>query len=332
MAAPAQPPLSQSVSCSNCGATAGFVLRHQAADPGKQGPAVRVVSCSECGLIFLNPQYTESAYRDFYSNHYYRDLPSQVLERNRIELGNSYLRHYKDVFSRFARDLQSQDRILDIGSGHGTWLSLLFRFGKSITEGNVTALEPSSQACDQLRRLFPTIDVVQDVLSSARLLTGPFDAIMCGALIEHLSDPLDGLVEMNRLLKPGGRLFLVTPSAESRSFRYGLNRFFKFVHTSYFTEPTLASMLTKSGFEIAQSRTDPGNDLGMLWCPTILLIARKARSVTRPERSVTTSDRSNAAAVEALFATARGERSVPRWQTLLLKLPRAAYRITMPNL
>jgi ubiquinone/menaquinone biosynthesis C-methylase UbiE len=250
-----------------------------------------------------------------------------------MELGNSYLRHYKDVFSLFARDLQSGDRILDIGSGHGTWLCLLFRFAKSISQGNVSALEPSTQACAKLRGRFPAINVVQGVLSSARLPNDEFDAIVCGALIEHLTDPLAGLVEMNRLLKPGGRLFLVTPSAEPRSFRYGLNRFFKFVHTTYFTERTLASMLAKSGFEIAHSRIDPGNDLGMLWCPTILLIARKVRSVKLPARALDDADRANASAVEALFATARdAERSVPRWQALLLKVPRAAYRMTMPKL
>src|SRR5688572_4555849 len=123
----AQPPLTRPVSCSSCGAATGFVNRHEAPNSYQRDSALRVVSCSACGLIFLNPQYTESAYTDFYSSHYYRDLPADVLERNRIELGNSYLRHYQDVFSLFARDLQSRDRILDLGSGHGTWLSLLFR-------------------------------------------------------------------------------------------------------------------------------------------------------------------------------------------------------------
>ena len=329
----ALPPSTQYVSCSSCGAANGFVVRHEAANSYERDSRLKVVSCSACGLIFLNPQYTERAYTDFYASHYYRDLPVHVLDRNRIELGNSYLRHYQDIFSLFARDLQPQHRVLDIGSGHGTWLRLLFRFAVSISPGNVTALEPSSEACDTLRRHFPAIEVVQDVLSSARLPSGVFDSVMCGALIEHLTDPLEGLVEMNRLLRPGGRLFLVTPSAEPRSFRHGLNRFFKFVHTTYFTESTLASMLAKSGFEIAHSRIDPGNDLGMLWCPTILLVARKLRSVTPPVTSVSAADRANATAVGALFAIAHdAERPHPPWRTPLLKVARAAYRITMPSL
>jgi SAM-dependent methyltransferase len=329
----ASPPSTQYVKCSSCGAASGFVVRHEAANSYERDSRLKVVSCSACGLIFLNPQYTQRAYTDFYASHYYRDVPEDVLDRNRIELGNSYLRHYQDIFSLFARDLQPRDRVLDIGSGHGTWLRLLFRFAASIRPENVTALEPSSEACDTLRQQFPAIDVVQDVLSSARLPGGVFDAILCGALIEHLTDPLQGLVEMNHLLRPGGRLFLVTPSTEPRSFRYGLDRFFKFVHTTYFTESTLASMLAKSGFEIAHSRTDPGNDLGMLWCPTILLIARKVRSVTPPVRSFIASDKANATAVETLFTTARAtERILPRWRAPLLKVARAAYRITMPSL
>ena len=294
---------------------------------------LRVVTCPVCGLIFVNPQYSEAAYADFYSSSYYRDVAENELQRNRAELGNSYLRHYKDVLGSFAEGLKGSDRILDIGSGYGTWLRLLFRFSKVIDHRNVTALEPSSDACNTLRRRFPEIAVVQEVLSSAGLTPASFDAIICGALIEHLTDPLEGLVEMNRLLTNGGRLLLVTPSAEPRSFRFGLNRFFKFVHTTYFTAGTLTSMLEKAGFEVVRSRIDRGNDLGMLWCPTILLVARKARPVDAAARSVSVADEKNAVTTAALFENCdEAEVTTPHWRALLMKIPRAAYRYSMPRL
>jgi SAM-dependent methyltransferase len=325
--------LTRQIGCPSCGTFSDFTVRHLAPNTYQQDVPLTVVSCNRCGLVFLNPQYTDAAYLDFYSHSYYQDVPAGALEKNRAELGNAYLRHYQDAFSAFARALTASDRVLDVGSGHGTWLKLLFRFADTLDPRNVTALEPSTGACATLRRRFPAIEVVQDVLPSAKVPKGRFDAVICGALIEHLTDPLEGLVEMNGLLAERGRLFLVTPSAEPRSFRYGMNRFFKFVHTTYFTTATLDSVLRKAGFEIVQCRVDPGNDFGILWCPTILLTARKARPVQTTVRSPTDPDAANAAATAELFAghvDTRVESS--RWRALRLQLARARYRITMPRL
>jgi SAM-dependent methyltransferase len=326
-------PLRRHIGCPSCGTSSDFTVRHLAPNTYEQDVPLTVVSCNRCGLVFLNPQYTEAAYMDFYSNRYYQDVPARTLEKSRAELGNAYLRHYQDAFSAFARELTASDRVLDVGSGHGTWLKLLFRFAGTLDPRKVTALEPSTEACATLRRRFPAIDVVQDVLPSAKLPKGRFDAVICGALIEHLTDPFEGLVEMNGLLAERGRLFLVTPSAEPRSFRYGMNRFFKFVHTTYFTTAALDSVLHKAGFEVLHCRVDPGNDFGILWCPTILLTAGKVRPVPATVRSLTDADTANAAATAELFAGrvhTRVESS--RWQSLRLQLARAHYRLTMPRL
>jgi SAM-dependent methyltransferase len=325
--------LTRPIGCPSCGTVSDFTVRHLAPNTYQQEVPLTVVSCNRCGLVFLNPQYTEAAYMGFYSNDYYQDVPAGTLEKNRAELGNAYLRHYQDAFAAFARALTAADRVLDVGSGHGTWLKLLFRFAGVLDSRNVTALEPSTDACATLRRCFPAIEVVQDALPSAKLPKGRFNAVICGALIEHLTDPLEGLVELNGLLAERGRLFLVTPSAEPRSFRYGMNRFFKFVHTTYFTTATLDSVLRKAGFEVVQCRVDPGNDFGILWCPTILLTARKVRPVHMTVRSSTAADAANAAATAELFAgriDTRVESSL--WRTLRLRLARAHYRITMPRL
>jgi SAM-dependent methyltransferase len=320
------------IDCPSCGASTGFAVRHLAINTYRNDSPLRVVSCARCGLVFLNPQYTDEAYADFYAGKYYQSVSAERLERNRTELANSYLRHYQDVLEVFANSLRREDRILDVGSGHGTWLNLLFRFAPGVDRGNVTALEPSSEACGVLRRRFPDIRVLEDVLSHRRS-EAKFDAIVCGALIEHLTDPHQGLVDMNGMLKTGGRLLLVTPSMEPRSFRFGLDRFFKFVHTAYFTTSTLESVLAKAGFAISHCRVDAGTDLGMLWCPTILLVASKVRDVEGPHRVATKMDTANAAATAALFATRReAEVAMPLWRSLLLKVPRAAYRITMPQL
>jgi SAM-dependent methyltransferase len=57
---------------------------------------------------------------------------------------------------------------------------------------------------------FPNVDVVAD----AHLLpyaNASVDAICCAAVIEHLSDPIQAVKEMYRVLKPGGTVFADTP-------------------------------------------------------------------------------------------------------------------------
>jgi SAM-dependent methyltransferase len=40
--------------------------------------------------------------------------------------------------------------------------------------------------------------------------TASFDCITCGYVLEHLPDPRPGLAEIARILRPGGRLLLLT--------------------------------------------------------------------------------------------------------------------------
>jgi SAM-dependent methyltransferase len=321
------------IHCPGCGASHSFVTRYRDETAYEGDAPMTVVSCEACGLVFLNPQPTEEAYSEFYASSYYGNLSPKQLERNRAELARAYLRHYDDLLARFAEPITPETTLLDVGSGHGTWLTLLARFAKQLDWRRVTALEPSRLACEALQRLRPDLNIVGDMLSSCRLPAGAFDAVMCGALIEHLTDPLDGLAAISRLLKPRGTLLLATPSLEPRSLRYGYSRFFKFVHTIYFTRETLESMLQKSGFQATYCRVDPGYDVSMLWCPTILLIARKTAPVERPAQHATARNRANAAATAALFVdNPDSSKRLSAWRRMMLKASRAAYLATSPRL
>ncbi|MCS6848834.1 MAG: class I SAM-dependent methyltransferase [Anaerolineae bacterium] len=55
-----------------------------------------------------------------------------------------------------------------------------------------------------------------DVITSLSRLPFPdatFDAVLSTQTLEHLDDPLAGMYEMHRILKPGGKLFLTAPMA-----------------------------------------------------------------------------------------------------------------------
>jgi ubiquinone/menaquinone biosynthesis C-methylase UbiE len=64
------------------------------------------------------------------------------------------------------------------------------------------------RARNRLKSSVPTF-VTAD-LSSLPFADAAFDGITCGYVLEHLPDPRMGLAELARVLKKGGRMFLLT--------------------------------------------------------------------------------------------------------------------------
>lgn len=83
-----------------------------------------------------------------------------------------------------------------------------------------------------------------------------FDVVFAGELIEHLVNFEAFLVAARRHLKPGGKLVLTTPNAFCASnfvYRFGFSVRVHEEHTCWFCEDTLATLVTRCGFEVIQT-------------------------------------------------------------------------------
>jgi SAM-dependent methyltransferase len=112
------------------------------------------------------------------------------------------------------------------------------------------------------------------MLDDSEYPDGYFDCILSSALIEHFTDPLCALLRLNQIMRSGGHLMLLTPNLDVHSFARGPANFFKFVHTFYYTQDTLTSLLHKSGFEV--EHLDNHYDPAFTWYSFIVVVARKA--------------------------------------------------------
>jgi SAM-dependent methyltransferase len=212
-----------------------------------RGDPLTVVVCTVCGLVFLNPQPTPEALDQFYSQEYYSKSPTITDAKS---LTQEKIWQWDFLFNWLVDNLLGEIKdwdILDIGAGYGTWLQW---FDKS---NRVAGIESSQQACKVAVSIFGLKVYESDFLTNDLPAEG-YDLVSGLAIIEHFNDPLAALVEMNRLLKTGGSLYLQTPDVHGMVLRQGIARYYKVVHTYYYSLVTLSSLLAKAGFEIAASR------------------------------------------------------------------------------
>ncbi|TSA44989.1 class I SAM-dependent methyltransferase [bacterium] len=160
-------------------------------------------------------------------------------------------------------DLRNKN-ILDVGCYDGTFLSLM----KNRNNG-FYGVEASDWGFEQARK--KGIEVRQFFFNDETKLPYEdnfFDVVVAGEIIEHIYDTDFFLVEIRRILKPGGKLLISTPNIASLGRRllllFGKNPIIELSpnesdssgHIRYFTFKTLEKMLEKKEFETISSASD----------------------------------------------------------------------------
>ncbi|MFC1419743.1 class I SAM-dependent methyltransferase [Streptacidiphilus cavernicola] len=94
-------------------------------------------------------------------------------------------------------------RVLDVGTGPGVVAAVALARGAA-----VTAVDASPEMAAHAAKACPEADVRVAVLPELPFPDCSFDAVVGNFVINHLGDPAAGLVELRRVLRPGGLLAL----------------------------------------------------------------------------------------------------------------------------
>jgi len=169
-------------------------------------------------------------------------------------------------------EVSAGDRVLDLGSGDGTFTAELARSG-----ARVVGVEVAEAALKRARAAHPELDFrLAPVDGPLPLEDCEFDLIWASEVIEHVADTARWLSEVRRVLSPGGRLLLTTPNhPRAAVLLYGLERYCDPLsdHLHLYTHRSLEAVLYEFGFEPVKVRQAAGPPLLRR-----MLLARAVRS------------------------------------------------------
>jgi len=213
----------------------------------------RLVRCRQCGLIYLNPRPSQDEISRYYPDDY---EPFTRFSRDQSgPLARWSQTRYLDKRCKAVMRWKSSGRLLDVGCATGEFLARMMEYG-----WQVQGVELSPTAAETARREYD-LDVLTGDLTQAQFPDHHFDVITLWDVLEHLYDPLAGLVEINRILKDDGLLVIELPNAKSFDaalfgpYWIGLDMP---RHLHVFPPAPLEAMLKQSGFQIVSRRCFSG--------------------------------------------------------------------------
>ena len=204
-----------------------------------------IVRCVHCGLIFQNPMLSDKERLEFYAHDYfehgYLDKENQIGLYNKATL-------FLDRLLRYC----NKGRLLDIGAASGAYVRCAIDKG---LEAYGVELSPSAV---KFAKDYWKVNLSQGTLEEARFHANFFDVVILVHSLEHLPHPLETLVEIKRIMKKTGILYISLPNIASyRAKRLGekWGALKPAEHLFFFSPKTLRVLLERAGFDIARIDT-----------------------------------------------------------------------------
>lgn len=243
----------ESVSCCLCGAgDASPVGVGEDFEYRTSPDSFLAVRCNRCGLVYLDPRPAPSELARIYPDSYH------AFAFDASHFGLTYRVRRRLEARRMlsaARGLPPDARIVDVGCGDGFHLDLLRDYGPPGWRLEGVDLDPRAAA----RARQQGLAVHLGELAAAPIEPSSVDLALCIQTVEHVADPPGLLADIRRVLRPGGRLLIVTDNTGSLDFTLAKSRHWGGYHFprhwNLFHRPSLERLAAKAGLDVVQLTT-----------------------------------------------------------------------------
>ena len=243
----------QWIACNSCGAD---VYR-----PLSTVGEWTIGKCGDCGLVFLNPAPFFEPTTEFSAmskGFQYTQYMHQMITPKIFAFETDQLRFQMGQLTELTGRSFQAIRYLEVGCGSGASVRAATDLGWVATGVDLDP-ELIREGIEQHGS-----DLRCSPLLKAGLDPGSFDFIRLRDVIEHLPDPYESMLEVHRLLRPGGLCLIVAPNEGGlvNRVRYSLGFKRNLVayaepphHIHGFDPSTLKLILERTGFKVLRLKT-----------------------------------------------------------------------------
>jgi SAM-dependent methyltransferase len=221
---------------------------------------LRFVKCSKCGHCYQNPRLTEESLQQYFSSSYFmKDSQSNDYALDDL-LGYPdyfawdacYKKTAKLRLKRIGACKNPPARLLEIGTATGSFLDEARAAGYV-----VRGLDVSAAFAELAKRKYG-LEIDVDFVERFPLPEAHYDIVCCFGGIACWRDPLKGLSNIRRSLKPDGILVLNHPNSGSYAARAQGSKYFEFNHASLsiFSNQSMRGHLERAGFRVDFAQTE----------------------------------------------------------------------------
>jgi len=215
-----------------------------------------IVRCKNCGLIYVNPRPAAEELINFYSSKSDRDKSYQKINGDRKNIEK--LKNRLNIIEKFS---ENRGKILDIGCSTGLFLKIARDvdwkvYGNDVDEDKIKYAKENYGLDVQCRELMET-----------KFPHDYFDVVTLFDSLEHMTEPLNTLKEISRILNQNGILLLSTPNIGGLLPRLTYILFARTIgawehptppaHLYQFSKRTIKRLLEKAGYKVIKFTTEP---------------------------------------------------------------------------
>lgn len=167
--------------------------------------------------------------------------------------GNISMVYRERALEILQKNILKNAKILDAGCAFGDLLGLLDKSNFS-TYG----IDISEYALGKAKKITKARLVQGDLNTKLPYKNSFFDAVFALDIIEHLDSPYKFLLELHRILKKRGLIFIQTPNINSVFEKFSKEKWFGYndeTHLYLFNRKSLQFLLQKSGFSVFCNQT-----------------------------------------------------------------------------
>jgi 2-polyprenyl-3-methyl-5-hydroxy-6-metoxy-1,4-benzoquinol methylase len=211
-----------------------------------------VYRCKECTNVYLSPRPDVSEFERIYPPSYHS---LDFSEENYSFVHKVRSRLEANRLLRYADGVPADARILDVGCGDGFHLKLLQQYGKKTW--TLEGVDLDSRAVAIASKTGLTIH--QGSVEELALESEQYDLVYTIQTIEHVANPNTFLKAIHRILRPGGRLVIVTDNTDSIDFGWFRKNYWGGYHFprhwNLFNPKSLRRLAQETGFTVSDLQT-----------------------------------------------------------------------------